>query len=109
MPEISVERRSAPRHTMILDAEVMELPRGAKLSARTADISCSGCYIDTMNPVSQGAEVLLRIIHHEEIFEAIARVVYVSLGLGMGLYYVTVSQEQKTRLAHWLAETGLEF
>jgi len=109
MPEVSVERRSAPRHAMVLSAEVVELPRGAKLSARTADISSTGCYIDTLNPVPQGAQVRVRITHHEETFVAIARVVYVSQGLGMGLAYVTVAEEERARLERWLAETGEEF
>ncbi|HKM66679.1 MAG TPA: PilZ domain-containing protein [Candidatus Acidoferrum sp.] len=109
MPEVSVERRSTPRHAMVLAAEVVELPRGAKLNARTADISSTGCYIDTLNPVPQGTQVRIRLTHHDEIFEAVAQVVYVSRGLGMGLAYVTVTEEARTRLERWLAETGLEF
>lgn len=73
MPDVTVERRSAPRFAMVLAAEVVELPRGAKLSARTADISRTGCYIDTLNPIPEGSQVRLRITHHEEIFEAVGR------------------------------------
>jgi len=56
MPDVTVERRSAPATTpWFWAAEVVELPRGAKLNARTADISRTGCYIDTLNyPVPQG-------------------------------------------------------
>jgi PilZ domain len=79
-----VERRSAPRHAMVLAAEVIELLRGAKLSARTADISRTGCYFDTVNPIPPASRVLVRITHNEETFEAEAHVVYVSYGLGMG-------------------------
>jgi hypothetical protein len=50
MPDVTVERRSARRHVMVLAAEVVELPSGAKLSARRSDISRTGCYIDTLNP-----------------------------------------------------------
>jgi hypothetical protein len=53
MPDASVERRSAPQHAMVLAAEVIELPRGTKLNARTADISLTGCYIDMWNPIPQ--------------------------------------------------------
>ena len=38
----------------------------------------------------------MRITHHEEIFEAVGRVVYVSLGLGMGVVFETISDEQFT-------------
>jgi Ribonuclease G/E len=104
MPDVTVERRSAPRHAMVLSAEVAQLPRGAKLNARTADISRTGCYIDTLNPLPQGGQVRVRITHNDEIFEAVARIVYVSYGLGMGLAFVTVAEEQLARLERWFAE-----
>ncbi|HUI50408.1 MAG TPA: PilZ domain-containing protein [Terriglobales bacterium] len=109
MPQVTVERRSAPRFAMVLAADVVELPRGARLTARTADISRTGCYIDTLNPVPEGSEVRLRITHHQEIFEAVGRVVYVSPGLGMGLVFVAVDPEQQSKLARWFTETGGEF
>src|ERR1700741_368607 len=45
MRDVTVERRGAPRYPMVLAAEVIELPRGARLSAHTADIGRMGCYI----------------------------------------------------------------
>jgi hypothetical protein len=41
MPDVTVERRSAPRHTMVLAAEVVEHPRGTKFNARTAGVAFS--------------------------------------------------------------------
>lgn len=109
MPEVTVERRSAPRYAMVLAAEVVELPRGAKLSARTADISRTGCYIDTLNPIPPSSRVLVRITHHEETFESEAHVVYVSYGLGMGMAFLTCEGEQLARLDRWLAEPPNEY
>lgn len=109
MPQVTVERRGAPRHALVLAAEIVELPRGAKFHTRTADISRTGCYIDTLNPIPSGSEIRLRITHHQEIFEAMGRVVYVSPGLGMGVAFAAVAAEQRTLLDRWLAETGAEF
>jgi hypothetical protein len=109
MPDVTVERRSAPRHAMVLAAEVVELPRGAKLSARTSDISRTGCYVDTLNPVPQGSEVRVRLTHHEDTFVALGRVVYVSYGLGMGIAFVKVEDEQLARLDRWFSEPDREF
>jgi hypothetical protein len=109
MPDVTVERRSAPRHAMVLAAEVVELPRGAKLSARTSDISRTGCYVDTLNPVPQGSEVRVRLTHHEDTFVALGRVVYVSYGLGMGIAFVKVEDEQSARLDRWFSEPDREF
>jgi PilZ domain len=109
MPNVGVERRSAPRIAMVLAAEVVELPRGAKLSARTADISRTGCYIDTLNPIPPGSEVRVRITHHDEILLALGRVVYLSPGLGMGIVFLTIEPEHLAKLDRWLAESGNEF
>jgi hypothetical protein len=102
MPDVTVERRSAPRYPMVLAAEVVELPRGAKLNARTSDISQTGCYIDTLNPTPKDSKVRLRFTHHDEVFEAVGRVVYVSPGLGMGICFETVVPEEQQKLTRWL-------
>ena len=109
MPDVTVERRSAPRNAMVLAADVIELPRGAKLNARTADISLTGCYIDTLNPVPQGSEVRLRFTHGTETFVSLGRVVYVSYGLGMGIAFINVEDDQRTRLERWFSEPDREF
>lgn len=102
MPDVTVERRNAPRYPLVLAAEVVELPRGARLSARTSDISRTGCYIDTLNPVPHGSQVRVRITHEDETFEATGRIVYVSYGLGMGVAFTEVTPEQQQRLDRWL-------
>jgi hypothetical protein len=109
MPDVTVERRSAPRHAMVLAAEVVELPRGAKFNARSADVSRTGCYIDTLNPIPQGSEVRVRLTHDAETFVAVGRVVYVSYGLGMGIAFVNVQAEDLARLDRWFSETDREF
>jgi len=43
MPDVTVERRNATRHdARRLAAEVVKLPRGARRSARTSDVSRTG-------------------------------------------------------------------
>jgi hypothetical protein len=109
MPDVMAERRSAPRRQLVLAAEVVDLSHGARLSARTSDISSTGCYIDTLNSVPKGSRIRLRITHYEEVFEAVARVVYVSPGLGMGVAFENVAPEQQARLARWLGDPDKEF
>jgi hypothetical protein len=109
MPDVTAERRSAPRYPLVLAAVVVELPRGAKLAARAADISHTGCYIDTLNPIPRGSQVRLRLTHHDEVFEAIGRVVYVSPSLGMGIAFEAVVPEQQAKLDRWLNSPDEEF
>ncbi len=109
MPDVTQERRMSQRHPMVLAADVIELSRGARLSAQTSDISRTGCYIDTLNPVAQGSQVRLRITHHAETFEAIVKVVYVSHGLGMGVTFMEVAPGQQEKLERWLEDGRQEF
>lgn len=103
MPDVTAERRNARRHALVLAASVMELPRGAKLRARTSDISHTGCYLDTLNPFPKGSQVRIRITHRKEVLEAVGRVVYVSAGLGMGIAFEEIDSAQQAMLVRWLA------
>jgi len=109
MTDFTEERRSAPRRAMVLDAEVVDIPCGAKFNARSADFSRTGCYIDTLNPISEGTEVRLRVTHHAENFVASARIVYVSPGMGMGLTFTNVEDQQMACLDRWLSEPLKEY
>jgi len=94
---------------MVLAAQVFELPRGAKLNARTSDISSTGCYIDTLNPSPVGTKVRLRVTHYDEVFEAVGTVVYTSQSLGMGIAFTEIVAEEKARLDRWLANPEGEY
>lgn len=94
---------------MVLAVQILELPRGAKLTARTSDISRTGCYIDTLNPSVVGSKLRLRITHFEEVFEAIGVVVYTSQSLGMGVAFSGITPEELAKLDRWLADPDAEF
>jgi hypothetical protein len=108
MPD-QVEKRNGPRFSFVLSAEVIELPRGAKLGARTSDISRTGCYIDTLNPLTKGSKVKIRVTHHDEVFETICSVIYASPSLGMGVSVEDVAPEQQARLERWLNSSSDEY
>ncbi|OLE96338.1 MAG: hypothetical protein AUG75_21675 [Cyanobacteria bacterium 13_1_20CM_4_61_6] len=107
MPDVMTDRRSAPRYPLILSAEVWDKAGSAKHAGRTSDISATGCYIDTLNPIPAGSPVRIRLQHENEFFVADGRVVYVSPGLGMGLAFVpTVAPDQQAVLHRWLQEAA---
>ena len=103
MPNGMAERRRAPRYPLILTAVVTEAQSGAKLDARTSDVSRTGCYIDTLNPTPAGTAIILRLTQGEESFETRAKVVYESPGLGMGVAFVDMPADQRALLDKWLA------
>jgi|SRR5271167_3287299 len=107
MPDVMLDRRNAPRFSLILVAEITALPSGTKLNARSSDLSRSGCYIDTLNPVPMGCEVRVRFTRAGDVFEATGKVVYVSAGLGMGIAFEEpVPGSQLAVLDRWLADAS---
>ena len=104
MPGIMQNRRSADRVSLILVAEVTEVDSGARLSARTSDVSRTGCYIDTLNPTPSGTVVSVKLTHQGEELEVLARIVYVSPHLGMGVRFdESITAPQLAILDRWIA------
>jgi hypothetical protein len=98
------DKRTDPRVPLIASVEVTEVATGTRLSARTSDISRTGCYIDTLNPNPVKAKVVVRLTHNGEELELPARIVYVSPGLGMGVRFdENLSPAQLSLLNRWLS------
>ncbi len=100
------ERRASSRKPLIATAHVVELGSGAKLRARSCDIVVQGCYVDTMNPFPAGTQVRIRLEKRKSSFEARGRVVYRLAGLGMGIAFADVTQDNKTVLEQWISQNG---
>jgi len=96
------ERRRAPRYPFIASAEVFEEKVGTRLAARISDLSATGCYADTINPLVGGTAVRLKIYTETHVFEAPATVVYSVPHLGMGLQFGEVLPNAQDVLQNWL-------
>jgi hypothetical protein len=107
MSDVMADRREAPRYALILPAEVIELATSAVLNARSSDVSRTGCYIDTLNPIPVGSQVKVQLRRADAAFETPARVVYICPGLGMGLHWGTSPAPDKLAiLDRWLMEAA---
>jgi PilZ domain-containing protein len=108
MPDVMADRRGAARFPLILVAEVTELTGSAVLSARSSDVSRSGCYIDTLNPIPVGTQVQVRLRCGDEVFDSPARVMYVCPGLGMGvMFHKDLPETRLAILDRWLATAAV--
>ena len=96
------DRRRAPRFPFIASAEVLAESAGMRLAARISDISATGCYVDTINPLAGGTAVRVKILTETHVFEAPAMVVYVHTHLGMGLKFGEVLPYSQHILRSWL-------
>jgi PilZ domain-containing protein len=98
------KRRSVRRCPLVASAEVTELRSGARLSARTSELSLGGCYVDALNPFPEGTLVGLRILRDQGVFETKAKVIYCDPRFGMGLAFTEMTPDQRSLLEDWLAE-----
>ena len=104
MSEVMVDRRGAPRFPLILVAEITGLAESTVLNGRSSDVSRTGCYIDTLNPMPVGSQIRIWMGRGDEIFETAARVMYVCPGLGMGVMFdKNIPEDQLAVLDRWLA------
>jgi hypothetical protein len=107
MPDVMADRRQTPRYPLVVIAEVTVLSTGAKLTTRTSDVSRTGCYLDTLNPVPKGERIHLRLVQRGQSFEADATVMYVSKGLGMGVrFQEDLPPQQGAILERWLEDAA---
>lgn len=102
------EQRREPRFSFIASAELLEQNTGSRMKTRISDLSRSGCYVDTVNPLPDGAIVQLKIFTETHSFEAIATVVYSHIHLGMGMKFDEVHAKSKEVLRLWLPENTAE-
>jgi len=106
MPDAK-DRRAAERFPLVLVAEIVAIAGGVLLHARTSDVSRTGCYVDTLNPVPSGTQVRIRLTRAREVFTTTAKVVYASPGLGMGIHFEDTLPAQLDILDRWLADVAV--
>lgn len=102
----SSERREVPRYPFIASAEETDLESGTRLTARVAELSRKGCYLDTLNPFPNGTRIRLIIFHSDATFTTLAKVIYAQPNMGMGVAFTTIEPAQMDVLQKWLAEIG---
>jgi hypothetical protein len=107
MSDVMTDRRDSPRYALTLVAVVTELATSNIMNARSSDVSRSGCYVDTLQPLPTGAQVKIVLRSGDEIFEAPGRVVYMCPGLGMGVNWgLSLPDKTLAILDRWLAKAA---
>lgn len=107
MSDVMTDRRDSPRFALTLVAIVTELATSNVMNARSSDVSHSGCYVDTLQPLPPGAQVKILLRSGDEIFETQAKVVYMCPGLGMGVNWgLSLPEKTVAILDRWLAKAA---
>ena len=98
------ERRRNPRYPFMADVEIVDLESATTITARTSDFSRGGCYVDMLNPLPEDTLVRLRVTKWQQTFETQAKVVYSSVGMGMGLMFGALEVTQRAVVERWLTQ-----
>jgi hypothetical protein len=104
----AAERRRDARYPFTASIEAIETKSGTRLNGRTSDLGLGGCYVDTLNPVPVGSVLSIKISRDKESFQAQAKVTYSTVGMGMGLAFITADPAQVKVFQRWIQELSGE-
>jgi PilZ domain len=97
-----IERRRNPRYPFIADVEIVDVESGMAMTGHTSDFSHGGCYVDMFSPMPKNTIVKVRLTKWQQTLETQARVVYSSVGMGMGLMFGVLDPAQRGIVESWL-------
>jgi hypothetical protein len=97
-PSASADKRKSPRYKCEGSARIQEVGSTVATWAKFADISMHGCYIETATPFRSGAVLTLKLDANGFRMEATGEVRVVYSGLGMGVSFVKMSEEDRGHL-----------
>lgn len=98
-----VDRRDNKRTQIVAAAEIVEMGSGARFSTRISDVSIGGCFVDALSPLPVGSRVHLTLLGGSTPFETPGFVVYTQHGLGMGVAFSEMNDEQRMAFETWLS------
>lgn len=100
------ERRRAPRYPFVATAEVLPDSSTAVIPVRVTEISLYGCYLETTDPLEEGAKANIKIYAEGKFFEAQATVAFSQPKVGMGVSFRNVYPHYQSVLKMWLLEAA---
>ncbi len=95
--------RQTPRYSFVVDVEVTDVRLGIQIRGRTKTLSLFGCGVDT-SKFAKGTTVTIKLSHRGTEVKALAKVVYSSSDLGMGVAFTSVEPEDEMILEGWIAD-----
>jgi hypothetical protein len=96
--------RRTPRYPLIVDIEMTDMQLESQIRARTKMLSPFGCGVDSVKLFPKGTRVRIKLSHQGSEVRALAKVVYCTSNLGMGIVFTTIEREDERILEWWLAE-----
>ncbi len=102
------ERRRTVRCAVNAAAVIVEAKSRTRMSGRAADLSLTGCYVDTISPFALETIVQFRLSCEGHGLQGEARVSYSLPSMGMGLAFTNLAADQLEALRAWIGELSGE-
>jgi hypothetical protein len=96
------DKRKSPRYKCSGSARLQEVGGTVATWAAFADISMHGCYVETVSPYRVGAVLSMKLDANGFRIEASGEVRVAYPGLGMGISFADISDEDRGRLRELL-------
>jgi hypothetical protein len=72
------------------------------IKAQVSELGVNGCYVDMLNPLPKGTNIIVKVFKETEFFEAHGRVAYSHPNLGIGVTFRDVKPFYSAVLHRWL-------
>lgn len=89
--EVGGEKRQHPRRAVLLECRI----DGASgpTATRLSDLSPTGCYVESRNPVSVGASITIRLTFGGALLSLTGRIAHAQPSVGFGMKFDSMSME----------------
>jgi hypothetical protein len=105
MAPVSIKRAN-PRFSFFADVDAV-LGDGTSIRAQLSELSSRGCYLDTLELIPVGTELLLRVRDGVSTYELRGKVIYVHSGGGMGIFGMGIAFGEMDVKQHSAVDTWL--
>jgi hypothetical protein len=97
---MSDDKRSSPRVMNVIDVDCRTADEAdSPVAARISDLSTTGAFLDSMNPLPAGTRLALRFRAGAQEVRAVAEVVHSMPSFGMGVRFVDLSGDARAAIA----------
>jgi hypothetical protein len=104
---MSDDKRSSRRVMNVIDVDCRTADDAASaIAARISDLSTTGAFLDSMNPLPVGTRLVLRFVAGTREVRAAAEVVHSMPSFGMGVRFLDLSGEGRAAIEALISEVA---
>jgi hypothetical protein len=96
------DRRYTIRYPFAADVELIDMESGKQVEGVTSDLSLGGCFVCSSKQLPINARARMKLIHKNEVLEALVVVRIVKPRVGMGIEFFDLEQPNNQILSKWM-------